>query len=113
MMADKLLNTLLLCRDLLSGSLFIDLHKEKSYKTIDKERLQKEVDKLKDDLSAKFQNCDRMIMRAIMANTLNKLPVFFKNHSEVMDYVLYSLNKCSDLAEKYACIEIINEMMNY
>ena len=48
-----------------------------------------------------------------MANTLNKLPVFFKNHSEVMDYVLYSLNKCSDLAEKYACIEIINEMMNY
>lgn len=113
MMADELLNTLLICKDLLSDSLFIDLHKNKSAEIINKDRFEKEINKLIEDLSDKFQSCDRMIMRAIMANTINKLPVFFNNHSEVMDYVLYSLNKCTDLAEKYACVEILNEIMSY
>ncbi|CRZ33749.1 hypothetical protein DFR55_1038 [Herbinix hemicellulosilytica] len=109
----ELFNSLLLSKDLLSDSLFIDLHKSKSTDKIGKERCQKEVDRLIEDLSGKFQTCDRMIMRAIMANTINKLPVFFNNHTEVMNYVIYSLSKCTDMAEKYACIEILNEIMDY
>lgn len=110
MMADKLLNVLLLSKDLFSGSVFIDL-KKKSNALVDSKKIQTEIDKLKEDLSNKFNDSDRMIMRAIMANTINRLPVFFKDHTEVMNYVLYSLDKCRDIAEKYACMEIINSMM--
>lgn len=110
MMGEKLLNVLLLSKDLLSGSVFIDL-KKKSNALVDSKKIQTEIDKLKEDLSNKFKDSDRMIMRAIMANTINRLPVFFKDHTEVMNYVLYSLDKCRDIAEKYACMEIINSMM--
>lgn len=111
MNTDNQFNILLKCKDLMSDSLFIDLHKINSTETVDKVRFQKEIDKLIEELTDKFQKSDRMIIRAIMANTLDKLPVFFNNHSEVKDYVLYSLNKCTDVAEKYACVEIINEIM--
>lgn len=113
LMEEKLLNVLLTSKDLLSASIFIDLKKEKEVKLVDKDKIQKEIDKLIEDLDNKFKNTDRMIVRAIMANTINRLPVFFKNHTEVMDYVLYSLNKCTDKAEKYACKDIINDMMIY
>lgn len=110
---DNLLDTLLMSKDLLSDSRFIDLHKKRSDESISIENYQNEVNRLIEDLTVKFQSCDRIIMRAIMAKTIYYLPVFFNSHSEVMNYVLYSLNKCTDLAEKYACVEILNEIMSY
>ncbi len=110
-MADKLLNVLLLTRDLLSNSLFIDFYELKSNAPVSEEKLQEETDRLLRELSQLFEDSDRMVSRAVMANTLNKIPVFFENHKEVMDYVLYSLEKCSDPAEKAACIDIISDMM--
>lgn len=107
------LHSLLQSKDLQSGSLFIDLDNVNSDVTIDKQRLSKEIDKLIKELEERFQSLDRMIVRAIMANTMNKIPVFFNSHTEVMEYVLYSLNKCTDLAEKYASIEIIEDMMEF
>lgn len=108
---EEVLQSLLSSKDLHSGSLFVDLDGESSNGTVDRERLGKEIDKLIRDLEDRFQSLDRMIVRAIMANTMNKMPVFFNSHSEVMDYVLYALNKCTDLAEKYASIEIIEGIM--
>jgi hypothetical protein len=111
-MADKLLNVLLLSRDLLSNSLFIDFYEIKSKAPVSEEMLKEEADRLFRELTKLFEESDRMISRAVMANTLNKLPVFFDNHKEVMDYVLYSLEKCSDPAEKAACIEIISDIIS-
>lgn len=110
---EEQLDSLLISKNLLSGSLFIDLDKTKSdaIKIVDKERLQIEIDKLTKELTERFESYDRMIIRAIMANTMDKIPVFFSTHTEVMDYVVYSLNKCTDLAEKYACMEIIQNIM--
>ena len=59
-----------------------------------------------------FSIQDRVISRAIMANTMNKMPVFFKDHKEVMDYVCYSMERCSDIHEKAACVEIISALMS-
>lgn len=42
-----------------------------------------------------------------MANTLEKIPVFFNTPQEVADYVSLSLLQCDDEAEKYASKEII------
>ncbi len=108
---EKLLRSLLLSRDLHSGSLFIDLGNARLEKIVDRERVKIEADKLIEELKSKFQGSDRMIVRAIMAHTLDKLPVFFNTHTEIMEYVLYSLNKCTDMAEKYASIEIIEDFM--
>lgn len=111
-MAGKQLNVLLLCKDLLSNSLFIDFYEIKSALPVSEERIKEEADQIIDQLSQLFEGHDRMVTRAVMANTLNKLPVFFQDHKEIMDYVLYSLEKCSDMAEKQACIDMIRDIMS-
>ncbi|NLO08367.1 MAG: hypothetical protein GX129_00645 [Clostridiales bacterium] len=108
---EEQLHSLLHSKNLQSGSLFVDLDGTDSDEPIDKDRLYKEKNKLINELEERFQSLDRMIVRAVMANTMNKMPVFFNSHTEVMEYVLYSLNKCTDMAEKYASIEIIVSMM--
>lgn len=107
----KMLDALLLCKNLLSGSHFVDLEKTISDEVIDMEGLKKEVDKLIMELTDRFKSTDRMITRAIMANTMELIPVYFNTHTEVMEYVLYSLNRCTDIAEKYASMEIIQGFM--
>lgn len=110
-MAEKLLNVLVLTRDLLSNSIFIDFYEIRSNAILGEEKITTEANKLVEELSDFFNNHDRMINRAVIANTITKMPVFFKNHKEVMDYVLYSLQKCNDQSEKTACFEIISDMM--
>lgn len=112
MMVDQLLNVLLRSRNLLSNSLFINLEEEMEERTVDEEILGAEADKLERELVELFAGHDRVVSRAVMSNTLNKMPVFFKNHKEVMDYVLYSLERCTDQSEKTACIEIIRGIMS-
>ena len=53
----------------------------------------------------------RLVRRAIMANTLEKIPVFFSTPQEVADYISQSLMLCDDEAEKYASKQLIQEMM--
>lgn len=114
LMLNQVLNILLRSKDLLSNSLFIDLDMvAMNEEVVDEEKVEQEVKALEEALMALFNTHDRMIGRAVMANTINKMPVFFINHKEVMDYVLYSLERCSDIYEKAACFEIINDIMTY
>ena len=78
---------------------------------MDEALAEKEADTLINDLARIFKELDRAITRAIMGNTLNKIPVFFKNRTEVMEYILYSLDRCTDTYEKAACAEIIQGIM--
>lgn len=108
---DKLFQALLRCNDLLSSSIFIEFHEHKDHSTVDEALAEKEADTLINDLARIFKELDRAITRAIMGNTLNKIPVFFKNRTEVMEYILYSLDRCTDTYEKAACAEIIQGIM--
>ncbi len=110
-MADKLLNILLLAKDLLSNSLFIDFYEIKSHLPVSKPKAEEEADRLIEELTRLFEQCDRRTVRAVMANLLDKLPVFFDGHKEVMDYVRDAMEKCTDPAEKAACVEIILDMI--
>lgn len=97
---------------LLSNSLFIDFIKEPEEAAIvDEDRIELETQVMLQELTAFFLKHDKMISRAVMANTINKVPVFFQNHREIMDYVIYSLTRCSDPYEKATCIEIIRQIM--
>lgn len=113
LMLDQVLQVLFRTKDLQSNSLFIDLDTNKTDAAIvDEAKAEKEVKALEEELVALFNDHDRVISRAVMANTLNKMPVFFIDHKEVMDYVIYSLERCTDIYEKAACYEIINEIMS-
>lgn len=112
MMLDQLLQILLRSQKLLSNSLFIDLDEIQRESIVDEALLEAETKALVHELEELFGNQDKIVSRAIMANTLSKMPVFFKDHKEVMDYVRYSIERCSDVYEKAACIEIINEIMS-
>lgn len=109
---DPYLNTLLRTRKLLSDSLFIDLDEIAVESKVEERQIYLEAEKLQDELEALFESHDRMIVRAVMASTLSHMPVFFKNHTEVMDYVRYSLERCNDPYEKAACVEIMKVIMS-
>lgn len=96
---------------LLSNSLFARLEEESDL-TVDETLMVSEAKVLVQDIEEAFRGQSRLMTRAIIANTLNKIPVFFHNQQEVMDYVLYSLTRCSDQYEKTASIEIIREIMS-
>lgn len=63
------------------------------------------------ELKEKLSKSSRMVRRAIMASTLEKLPVFFQNRQEVADYISSSFAQCDDAAEKYAAKQLILEVM--
>jgi hypothetical protein len=99
-------------RKLLSNSIFIDLEEQFEEVIVDEDIVDMAFDKLEEELRGLFANADKVIGRAVMANTLNKMPVFFNDHKEVMNYVRYSIERCSDSYEKLACYEIINAIMS-
>jgi len=45
-----------------------------------------------------------------MANTLNKMPVFFQSYGEIEEYIRQSLEQCHDLAEKIASVQLIKSL---
>ncbi len=111
LMLEQLFKVLSWSQNLLSNSLFIEFEEERKETTVDEERIEREAKALFQELSGLFAGYDRMISRCVIANTINKVPVFFQNHKEVMDYVTYSLERCSDPYEKAACKDIIGEIM--
>ncbi len=113
LMLSQFMQVIVCAQKLLSNSLFIDLEiKAAADLVVDEDRIKKEMDALEKELQNLFSSHDKMIGRAVMANTLNKMPVFFTSHKEVMDYVIYSLERCADRYEKVACYEIINGIMS-
>ena len=63
------------------------------------------------ELKEKLSGSSKMVRRAIMASTLEKLPVFFQNRQEVADYISSSFAQCDDMAEKYAAKQLIMDVM--
>lgn len=112
LMLDSLMQVLARSQKLNSDSIFIDLDLIYEEGKVDELLINKEYNELKEQLSAAFDSLDRMVCRAIMANTLNKMPVFFSNRTEVMDYVRYTIEHCFDMHEKAASYEIINKIMS-
>ncbi|MBP5159796.1 MAG: hypothetical protein ILP10_05795 [Lachnospiraceae bacterium] len=92
------------CRKLMSTSLFVELDEEPDGTPLSEETYEKQFEVLKAQLEDSSKKNSRMLFRAKMAFTLSQLPVFFKNRTEVMNYMLSSLDSCSDKAEKLASV---------
>lgn len=138
LMLNQIFECLLLSLKLTSNSVFIEIdsefdkEKQKSKKEIDLKSVNENdinctdnenktfkvsdvlaaYDKLYEALSSKLKSQPKMLNRAMIAAVLRELPVFFSNHTEVMDYVKSSLAGCRDLAEKVVSVRLMEELMS-
>lgn len=96
-----------------SNSNFVELASVEDTGKVTPELAEEETERLVGELKAVFQNSSRMVRRSIMANTLEKMPVFFTTSQEVVDYICQSLSLCEDEAEKYASKQLIQGLMEY
>ena len=95
-----------------SNSTFADLNEALDEEKVTEERIENETAALILECKEAFKGKSRMLRRAIMANTLEKMPVFFQSSQEVADYVTNSLEQCSDEAEKYAVKQILSDVID-
>ena len=120
-MSDKIYLALFVTEQLLNDSLFINL--DKQYQVFESQAeeetaeinvsdyLDKQYEKLEEELRVFFVEHNKQMNKAIMSLVLSKLPVFFNNVSEVQEYVYNALVNCTNKAEKAAAVEIINGLM--
>lgn len=94
-----------------SSSVFAVLEEPEESGQVTAEIAEAEAESLITELKEMFQGQNRMLRRAIMAGTVEKLPTFFSSAQEVADYMMHSLNQCDDAAEKYASKQLILELM--
>ena len=59
------------------------------------------------DIREALEHGSRIRNRAVMAAVLRELPVFFNNHTEVMNYVRNALDGCRDEKEKKISVELL------
>ena len=109
--SNSAIDALLICEKLVSTSMFIDLDSDTDCQIADNSYIKTAKEKLIADFSAFFANHSQIINRAIMSAVIGAVPVFFKNTDEIVQYINYALEHCSDISELCACVEIVNQIM--
>ncbi len=103
--------SLFLCEKLCSNSVFIDIHKEEEAVLVTEDVLERISNAITEELSDRFKTSPQCINRAIMANVLSTMPVFFGNSNEVMEYAKASLEHCKNVREKTVAMRLLLDEM--
>lgn len=98
---------ILIVMQLNSGSKYVSL-KKKEIKE-EKDYLKKVKELFLKDIKMTLDNGSRLRNRAMMAAVLGKLPVFFNNRTEVMQYVRNALGGCKNEQEKKIGVELLRK----
>lgn len=98
-------------QNLLGSSLFIELKQMTEDKKADSTYIAKVQDELITQLTDVFLKHSKNMYRAVVANTISKMPIFFQSVDDIRDYVKNSLEQCRDIAEKSACVDIIKNLL--
>jgi len=98
---------------LLSTSYFADIDEEEA--AVGKVT-QADIDKyfadFRAELEPKLKSSCKLLSRAIMAAVIGYLPMNFSNTEELNEYIYNSLSACTNLPEKMALVERLEELMN-
>lgn len=108
---DTMYNSLEIISKLVSGSIFVEFDTETNSEEADIEYIDSKFEVLRADFTEFFKNNKKPVNRAVMAQVLSALPIFFNNVDEIKDYIVQSIGQCSDEAEKLACYEIFHSLM--
>ena len=107
----KIENDYVKCSKLISNSLFMGLE-DKMYSNVDEAMLNDKVEEVILSFKELFNTAPKVYVRAVMANVLSELPVFFKDIAEVSEYVTNQIVSCKNESEKMACYVVLSDMMN-
>lgn len=112
----KMLNSLLISQRLMSSSNFADIDNlmpeaALPENKLSEDRLNEKTGELISEFEAYFKGHDRKLNRAVMANILGCLPVFFQTMEEVREYVELSLSQCRDESERKISMELIESLI--
>lgn len=110
LMLAPIFNCLVYSQNLLSNSLFVELGKEEASGLLSDADIKERQDELIFKLSQLFSNSSKVVIRAIMANTINKMPVFFQTRDEIKAYIENALTGCGDVTERRASMDIIRNL---
>lgn len=112
-MLETIYNSLSVISKLQSGSDFITLYESVGrQESASNEYVDMACNNLIYELEISFKDSPQIVNRAVMSTVLSQLPVFFNNLDEIQNYINTSLLQCSDKAEKMACVEVMNLLMN-
>lgn len=110
LMLRPIFNTINISHKLLGSSLFVDLNQSENSNKADEAYLNQVKEELLSGLTKAFKDRSQIANRAVIANTLNKMPVFFQSYGEIEEYIRQSLEQCHDLAEKIASVQLIKSL---
>lgn len=100
---------------LLSTSLYMSLEPEEKPREegilLSRRAVEAMCQPLCDELEADWKGKPKCVVRAMMANLLSKLPMFFLTSDELRDFLAGCLSSCTDRAEKSASLEEIRKLM--
>lgn len=108
---DTMYNSLDIISKLVSGSIFVEFDTKTNSEEADADYIDSKFETLRGDFTEFFKNNKKPVNRAVMAQVLSALPIFFNNVDEIKDYIVQSISQCSDEAEKLACYEIFHSLM--
>lgn len=99
------------CSKLCNNSVFIDIHKEEMQEQVTEELLGQKIESVLTEMDELMKQQPQCLNRAVMANVLSILPVFFSNSNEVLEYAKSSLEQCKNIEEKTVAMRLLlNEM---
>lgn len=107
---DEMLNRLLTTQRLLGNSQFAEIENIEASEIISDEEFKRKISELLNDFEDSFKNHKQRLNRAVMANVLSSLPVFFHTPEEVREYVEDSLSQCRDESERKISIELLQKI---
>ncbi|MDD6207649.1 MAG: hypothetical protein PUB10_03900 [Clostridiales bacterium] len=96
---------------LLSTSIFIDTEGTEDSLPVEKNDIEKAQEELIEKMAVLFKERPIRYLRAVIANTLPNVPVFFQNSDEVKQYIEEALAQCHDPSEKKVSMELLEQLM--
>lgn len=96
---------------LMSSSVFAELTDVAVSVPVTAESLSKAKDAMISEYTELFKHNKKQVNRAVMAASLNKMPVIFNTAQELTDYIEQALFQCRDENELKAVLNILDSMM--
>jgi hypothetical protein len=96
---------------LMSSSVFAELTDSALSAPVTAESLSKAKETMLSEYAELFGQNTKLVNRAVMAASLNKMPVVFNTAQELTDYIQQSLLQCRDEYERKAALNILDSIM--
>jgi altronate dehydratase len=95
----------------MSSSVFAELTDSALSAPVTAESLSKAKETMLSEYAELFGQNTKLVNRAVMAASLNKMPVVFNTAQELTDYIQQSLLQCRDEYERKAALNILDSIM--